>query len=348
MYKASRTLPSISPEELDQYLSMGWFRMEQTIFTTQFLQEDDCVFRDAIWLRYRLRDFRFPAWFLKMRQQAKFRLEISNEPHGPVHELLYQKYRETMPADWPKSLENVLYGASSRNIYRTTTINLFDGDQLIAAGFMDLGAASAAGIVNYYDPAYAKYSLGKCLLLLEIEHAMMLGMKFFYPGYFAPGNPRFDYKLAFHPPSLEFYDAAYKSWLHYRPLTTDELPLEQIEARLCHVQAELLNEGNTCWFVHNASFAIVDNSRHDSPYIIFIPATETCPWQYAITYDTNIKRYLIFNCTELDHEEFFIETEDKIICMQFLSMRKPLAEEFSAGRVGSKIRELNHYFNEMK
>ena len=49
---------------------MGWFRMEQTIFTTQFLQEDDCVFRDAIWLRYRLRDFRFPAWFLKMRQQG--------------------------------------------------------------------------------------------------------------------------------------------------------------------------------------------------------------------------------------------------------------------------------------
>lgn len=348
MYKASRVLASISPNQLDDYLSRGWFRMEQTIFTTQFLQEDDCVYRDTIWLRYRLRDFCFPEWFLKMLDKARFRIEISEEPPSPAHELLYQKYRETKPEDFPKSLENILYGNSSHNIYHTATINLYDGEHLIAAGFMDLGASSAAAIVNFYDPAYAKYSLGKYLFLLEIEHACELGMEFFYPGYFAPGNPHFDYKLDFHPPSLEFYHAAYKSWLRYRPLTDDDLPLQQIENKLYHVMAHLIENGTGCWFVHNANFAVVDSSKHDCPYVIFIPKTEECPWQYAITYDTNVKHYLIFNCTDVDYEEFFIQTEDKIICLQFLNLRKPLADEFSADKVSQKIDELNQYFNELK
>jgi hypothetical protein len=181
-----------------------------------------------------------------------------------------------------------------------------------------------------------------------MEHALDLGMEYYYPGYFAPGNSHFDYKLKFHPPSLEFYHVAYKAWLRYRPLTDDDLPLQQVEGRLYNLMARLVDSGTPCWFVHNANFAIVDNSRHDSPYVIFIPATEDCPWQYTITYDTNIKRYLIFNSTDLDYEEFFIEVNNKIISLQFLNLRKPLADEFSADKVGRKIEELNEYFNEMK
>ncbi|HSF44423.1 MAG TPA: hypothetical protein VLA58_00385, partial [Chitinophagaceae bacterium] len=72
MYKASRALTSIRPEELDQYLSRGWFRMDQTIFTSQFLQDDDFIFRDLIWLRHRLSAFRFPKWFRKMKKNTRF------------------------------------------------------------------------------------------------------------------------------------------------------------------------------------------------------------------------------------------------------------------------------------
>ncbi|MEJ7659632.1 MAG: hypothetical protein WKG07_08390 [Hymenobacter sp.] len=40
---------------------------------------------------------------------------------------------------------------------------------LIAAGIFDQGTRSLAGIVNFYDPDYRKYSLGKYLMLYEIR-----------------------------------------------------------------------------------------------------------------------------------------------------------------------------------
>ena len=44
---------SLSGEELDRYLAEGWFRMGQTIFTTNFLNFKQ-KFYSAIWLRIRL------------------------------------------------------------------------------------------------------------------------------------------------------------------------------------------------------------------------------------------------------------------------------------------------------
>jgi arginine-tRNA-protein transferase len=78
MYKASRALTSIRPEELDQYLSRGWFRMDQSIFTSQFLQDDDFIFRDLVWLRHRLSAFRFPKWFRKMKKDLQFSVFIDD------------------------------------------------------------------------------------------------------------------------------------------------------------------------------------------------------------------------------------------------------------------------------
>ena len=46
----------LSPEELDNYLSNGWFRMRQAIFTTNFLQFHD-IFYSAIWLRVAIAEY---------------------------------------------------------------------------------------------------------------------------------------------------------------------------------------------------------------------------------------------------------------------------------------------------
>ena len=44
---------NLLPEELDKYLASGWFRMRQTIFTTNFLHFNQ-QFYSAIWLRVAL------------------------------------------------------------------------------------------------------------------------------------------------------------------------------------------------------------------------------------------------------------------------------------------------------
>ena len=55
MYQAPTAL---SPEELDDYLSKGWYRMGQTIFTTNFLYFGKDFF-SALWIRLPLQNYTF-------------------------------------------------------------------------------------------------------------------------------------------------------------------------------------------------------------------------------------------------------------------------------------------------
>ena len=43
-------IDSLNGEELDKYLERGWFRMGQTIFTTNFLKFNGLIY-SVIWLR---------------------------------------------------------------------------------------------------------------------------------------------------------------------------------------------------------------------------------------------------------------------------------------------------------
>ena len=131
--------------------------MHQTIFTNEFLQEG-LNFRDTIWLRQILSEFEFPKWFLKLQEKKVFRFTITDFNISIEHELLYQKYRETKPNPWPSSLESILYGESTENIYKTLTINLYLHGVLVGVGFFDIGEKSAAGIVNCYDHGAETYS----------------------------------------------------------------------------------------------------------------------------------------------------------------------------------------------
>jgi arginine-tRNA-protein transferase len=337
MYKASRRLTSLTPEQLDHYLSMGWFRMVQTIFTTQFVQEDSFTFKDAIWLRYRLKDFEFPKWYLKMKSRNQFRISISNLPPSLEHELLYQVYWESKPSGWPESLDSILFGQSNTNVFPTSIVNVYDDDKLIAAGCIDIGKMSAAGIVNFFDPAFSKYSLGKFLFLLKIDHAIALGLEYFYPGYFVPGNSRFDYKLEFHQPSLEFFQVAQNTWLPYRLLTDNDLPMAQMELKLYTLLFALVNANISCCLVVNASFSAVEEALYDSPYFILIPSKSNTEAKYLIIYDTGTKCYEIFDASQLDDNEFRISYDNKLVYVRPLALGQPLASESCVEDVLKKI-----------
>jgi arginine-tRNA-protein transferase len=337
MYKASRRLTSLSPEQLDDYLSRGWFRMVQTIFTTQFVQEDASTFKDAIWLRYRLKDFEFPKWYLKMKARNQFRISFSEMPPSQEHEALYQVYWESKPSGWPESLDSILSGQSNTNVFPTSIVNVYDEEKLIAAGCIDIGKMSAAGIVNFFNPAYAKYSLGKFLFLLKIDHAIALGLEYFYPGYFVPGNPRFDYKLEFHQPSLEFFQAAQNTWLPYSHLSDNDLPMAQMEHKLYNLFFELVNANISCCLVVNAAFSSVEEARYDSPFFILIPPISNAEAQFLVIYDTRTKCYEIFDASDLNHDEFRISYSNKLVYVQPLDLCQPHASESGSEEVLKKL-----------
>ncbi|HVZ96459.1 MAG TPA: GNAT family N-acetyltransferase [Chitinophagaceae bacterium] len=204
---------------LDNYLAAGYYRMGQFIFTT------DTIVHDArryfvFWLRYPLANFYFDKNPQKLiSHNRNFKITIRNFNITEEVEKLYQAYAACVNFDVPPTLQLVLFGETftdwTENAFDSEIIEIRDEDKLIAAGIYDRGLASLAGIMNFYDPAYKKYSLGKYLMLVKMQHAMDLRMQFYYPGYIAYEYTKFDYKLYPNPDLAEIYDSAKKTWLPY-------------------------------------------------------------------------------------------------------------------------------------
>ena len=97
-----------------------------------------------------------------------------------------------------------------------------DGDQLIAVGYFDEGRESAAGILNFYHPAYRKYSPGLFLYLEGVRYAAESGKRFFYPGYIALNYTKFDYKLLPGAERVEIWDTDTGSWRQYAGCTHEQ------------------------------------------------------------------------------------------------------------------------------
>lgn len=205
-------LLSLEPAQLDGFLSIGWFRMQQTIFTTNNLYFNDQEY-DAIWLRIRLHDVRPDRKFKKLSgKNNRFRTEIKSLRITPAHEALYHSYKKSISFEGASSLHSLLYGTNDFNVYNTQIIDVYDGDVLIGTGCFDLGSNSAAGIFSVYDPAYKKFSLGKYMIYKKMQYCREENFTFFYPGYVIPGYPSFDYKLEIGKPAIDYFDPVQKKW----------------------------------------------------------------------------------------------------------------------------------------
>ena len=191
---------------------MGWFRIQQTLFTTDALYFDKILY-PAIWLRVRLEDLIPDKTYKTLSRKNKgFHTEITRAVITPEHEALFVKYKQHIPFEAASSLRSLLYGDEEESVFNTCFINLYDEEKLIATGGFDLGARSAAGIFSVYDPAYKKYTLGKYLIYEKIHFCKREGFTWFYPGYYVPGYPMFDYKKEIGKPALEYYERGENVW----------------------------------------------------------------------------------------------------------------------------------------
>ncbi|HTJ48602.1 MAG TPA: hypothetical protein VL443_04030 [Cyclobacteriaceae bacterium] len=230
----------LTSQELDGYLEQGWFRMGQSIFTTNFLNFKDQLY-SAVWLRVLLDDYVDDTLYQRLiKQNASFRVEIGRASVTEEGEILYATYKQSISFNASASLHQLLYGKSTlTDIYDTHEIKLYDEDRLIAIGYFDLGKSSAAGISSFYDPAYKKYSLGKYLIYLKMDYCRKMKLQYFYPGYFAPGYPAFDYKLSMGKQALQYFQLKSGQWLTINKFSQEESPLQMMKTRLESVQALL-------------------------------------------------------------------------------------------------------------
>jgi arginine-tRNA-protein transferase len=230
---------SLAPKALDQYLEKGWFRMGQTLFTTNFL----CFggqFYSAVWLRIDLSDFKGDKTYNKLtRLNARFRAVVGQAQLTDEKEKLFSLYRENVPFQASTSIQHLMYGKSSENIFDTWEISLYDDARLIAVGFFDLGDSAAAGISSFYHPDYKKYSLGKYLIYCKIAYCQEKGLRHFYPGYFVPGYNYFDYKLMIGREALRFLTLQSGKWEYIEQFKQELSPFRIMTERLGALQTIL-------------------------------------------------------------------------------------------------------------
>jgi arginine-tRNA-protein transferase len=100
-------------------------------------------------------------------------------------------------------------------VFDTYVVEVRDENKLIAAGIFDNGSQSIAGIMNFYDPAYRKQSLGKFLMLMKINYARQQRKAYYYPGYLVNDYPKFDYKLFPCQSATEVFDANSGTWFPF-------------------------------------------------------------------------------------------------------------------------------------
>ena len=343
MYSDSRCPSYINPAELDAYLARGWYRMHETIFTTHFLNHNERL-RSAVWLRNRLLNFNTNSvTFQKLEKRNKrFREEFSPLYITESHENLFRKYRKSLFNDENDSLERSLFGGGSDAPFDSYMLNIYENKKLIACGIYDWGFSSVAGIVSFYDMDYSKFSLGKYLIYRKINYAKLRGMSFFYPGYFMPGVPKFDYKLSIGTECLEYLELSSGTWQSISEYTPDKDPLFQLQSALYSLLVKLRKLAIRAEVFHLAVFDLglvipgIDWAI-DSPFYLWTEIKIFGNREVVVIYEISTAQYHLYHTDPVTDEYYQTNNEGILICTAFLEF---IPIGFSSGNLDELIAEL--------
>jgi len=300
----------LSGEGLDNYLSKGYFRMTQSVFTTNFLKFNKTYY-SAIWLRLDLHSFTPTRTQTKLeKQNKKFKVTIKRFKLTPEKELLFYNYRKGVAFEASESIQHLLYEDDKcENIFDSFEVNIFDGKKLIAIGVFDVGANTSAGITCFYDHEYKKYSLGKYLIYLKIKHCKAIGLRYFYPGYFVPNYTRFDYKLEISDLGIEYLKLSDNTWNSIDNFNADQTPLKVMQTKLKVLQQKLIAKGVNCkminYLYYDATFneTLLNIDLFDYPVFIYFIDVNKDFVIPNIVYNINIDAYQFNKCISIWESE---------------------------------------------
>lgn len=204
---------------LDDYLAEGYYRMLHTVFTTHHTQlnaESDAL--PVFWLRAPVHNINESKTALAIRKKCEgFTVACSTASITDETELLYNLYHSAIDFNTSGSCYACMHDSNMDDPFDSRVIEIRDGSTLIAAGYFDLGSNSITGILNFYHPAYKKYSLGKYLMLQKTDWARANNITWYYTGYICIGNTKFDYKLFPDANAIEVFLPVERIWM---PFTT--------------------------------------------------------------------------------------------------------------------------------
>jgi arginyl-tRNA--protein-N-Asp/Glu arginylyltransferase len=205
---------------LDNFLEKGYYRMGRNFLTQNSIWYNNANY-NVYWLRYNLVNYtKLKQHKTILKKAPQFIIEQQSLHITPTLNELYVQYANTMTFDTSISLEHYLYSYEPYYnikpvVFNSKLLTISDHHKIVAAGIYDKGFNAMAGIINFYDPNYKKYSLGKMLVLAKLHLAIKSGMQYYYPGYIVPGIANFDYKTFVGHSCIEVWDINTQKWVLY-------------------------------------------------------------------------------------------------------------------------------------
>jgi hypothetical protein len=211
----------LSLNEFDAYLAEGYFPSGQSmqalshwVMQHLWILEINRVYR----MRFSVDDIvKHKSHQRVSKLNRGFRVEFNDfNEILQVHNELYQKYREYIKFECASSIQEILEeNTYTDSIYKRIVISVYDNDKLIAMDILCAGVQSLASVLCFFDPDYAKYSLGKYSMLLAIEYMKLNGYTYYYLGYLMNGNPKFDYKLFLGADGAAVFNVENSCWVKF-------------------------------------------------------------------------------------------------------------------------------------
>ena len=130
--------------------------------------------------------------YIKKPEITKEHLDLYDNYHKYKSKISDWKYTPINPQHY---YENFVYGSYD---YGKEVLYFID-DKLVGVDLIDIIDDGISSIYFYYDPNYSKFSLGIYSLLMQIEIAKRLRLKWIYLGYWVDGCKSFAYKMSFKP-----------------------------------------------------------------------------------------------------------------------------------------------------
>ncbi len=287
----------ISKYQLDQYLSQGWFRMGQSIFTCHFLYVRNNVY-STVWIRLNLHTHDWSKRQRKVmrRVESRFEVEVQKAVFDAEKERLYERYKTRFKEQMAESIDISLMNGVSDNIYDTYEVAIYDDGQLIGASFFDLGVKATASIMGIYDPDYEKFSLGYYTMLKEIEFSIETEKDYYYPGYVVPGYERFDYKLKIG--DVDYFSPETRSWKSLKENDMNTLLSQQLKKKMKGIFMRLQRRKIPVEMMFFPSppmlFSLIDHVFISSPLCVLCHQKENEDYPLMIDYDAKEDTFRLY------------------------------------------------------
>ena len=225
----------LEAQELDRYLSQGWFRNSVLLHNSRVIGLGSSV-HDVLNIRFALENYILRKSLRKLHKRVHEKYRVISQPVEitPEKEYLYRKHTNRFQGFLFESLDHFLFAYSGNSVFNTHEICVYDQDQLIAYSLFDAGKRAMASLLGVYAEDYSKDSLGIFTMVEEITLAAKYGHAYYYPGYVLSNNPDFNYKLRLGTPEYLLPDL---TWGSKEELDSYVLPGQLINQKIKEIKA---------------------------------------------------------------------------------------------------------------